>query len=78
MSERDINNLQNRISVQEKVIERLIIRSELSLHLLSMILPTSGLTSEALIYKIEQFKYSSPAVSMEALEIEKRKFIDII
>jgi len=78
MSERDINDLRNRISIQEKVIEHLVIRSELSLHLLSIVLPTSGLTSEAIKQKIEQFKYASSAVSIETLEIEKRKLINTI
>jgi len=78
MSERDINDLRNRISVQNKVIEHLIIRSELSLHLLSVILPKSGLMREDVKQKVEQFKYTSSEVSIEILEIERRKLINVI
>lgn len=78
MSERDINDLRNRIAIQDKVIEHLVVRSELSLQLLSVVLPTSGLTSESVKQKIEQFKCTSSAVSIETLEIEKRKLINAI
>ncbi|MDK2376492.1 hypothetical protein [Serratia fonticola] len=75
MSERAINELRNRMSVQDKVIEHLRTRSELSLHVLSAVLPTTTLSIEAVKQKIEQFRYASAVVNADALEIEKRKLL---
>jgi len=75
MSEKAINELRNQISIQAEVIEHLLVRSELSLHLLSAVLTKSELSVDALKQKLEQFKYDSPSVSPSILEVEKRKFI---
>lgn len=78
MSEKTINEILNRITIQDKVIEHLLIRSELSLHLLSTVLPISGLSIDAVKHKIETFNYLSPAVDLETLYFEKRKFINML
>ncbi|KFK95041.1 MULTISPECIES: hypothetical protein [unclassified Serratia (in: enterobacteria)] len=75
MSEKAINELRNKLSIQSEVIEHLLVRSELSLHLISAIIPTSQLGADQIKQKIEQFKYESPHISAEVLEMEKRKLI---
>ena len=75
MSERDINELRRRLSIQEAVIEHLVVRSELSLHLLSVVLPSSTLPAEAIRYQIEKFTLESPAINVAVLEMEKYKII---
>lgn len=78
MSERAINELRNQIAAQAEVIEHLLVRSELSLHLLFVVLPKGEFPVDAVKQKIEQFKYDSPSVSPNVLEIEKRKIIKIL
>lgn len=78
MSEKSINDLRVHISVQDKVIEHLVIRSELSSQLLSTMLSASGLSIEVIKQKIEQFRSSSPVVSDDAVEIEKRKLLQML
>jgi hypothetical protein len=75
MSERDINELRRRMSIQEEVIEHLVVRSELSLHLLSVVLPSSTLPADAIRYQIERFTLESPAINVTVLEMEKHKII---
>ncbi|OCJ27263.1 hypothetical protein A6U95_28620 [Serratia sp. 14-2641] len=75
MSDRDINELRRRLSIQEAVIEHLVVRSELSLYLLSTVLPSSTLPADAIRCKIEQFTLESPAINKAVLEMEKHKII---
>lgn len=75
MSEREINELSNRMSIQEEVIEHLVVRSELLLHLLSFVLPSSTLPADEIRYQIEQFTLESPAINVAVLEMEKHKII---
>ncbi|WP_337262941.1 MULTISPECIES: hypothetical protein [unclassified Serratia (in: enterobacteria)] len=78
MSEKALNELRNNLSRQEEVIEHLLVRSEISLQVLSAVLHKRDIHLDALKLQIEQFKCNSSHVRPDILEIEKRRLIKVL